>query len=1009
VIIKNKNKLSITIIVAAFLITSTIVPAQIINNYKKENNEISDIAIAVTFSENDLIFETFDGYDVVYLKDGGVLNDIGKPLLPIKNILVALPENMKATNVRILSNVEKELSSVYNILPAQEPQKIGISIGNPTFIKDDNIYQSEGLYPSKIVELKGMTDLAGQAIALITIYPLQYSPSLKTLKLHTNINFVIEGETGYVCGDYLPVYISETELKEYQEKVKDLVINPEDVILKTNKDPQPCSVDPDDYDYVIITQDSWVSAFQPLADWKTQKGIPTNIVTTEWIYNSGGYSGTDVQKIKAFVQDVYTNWGTTYVLLGGDINVVPCHYRTFPGVDSDPVPNDVYYADFDSDWICEVNIGRASVTGTGNGTGQIGNFINKILTYETNPPLTNYAMNAGFFGFNLDGSTPAEQCKIDIKNSYIPSSWTVTTVYDSQGGNHQTNVINALNAGQNLVNHADHSNSDCMGTGYVNHDWLIYNSDTDALTNGNKQTILYSMGCDPAAYDVSNCIAEHFVRNSNGGGIAFIGNSRYGWYNPGYYDTLSMEFDVHFFKSLFQENLYHLGAAFTDHKNDVMQSHSGDDYYQYCYTELTLLGDPELPVWKNNPASFDVTHPDEIPVGSSSFTVHIETTNGSNLQNAYVCLWKSDEVYLTGYTNSNGNVTFNPSPTTTGIMTVTVTKQDYLPYEGNVTVVIPNIPPNAPSNPNPPDDSTGVDINADLSWTCSDPDGDSLIYNVYFGTTTNPPIVSFGQFETTYNPGTMNFDTNYYWKIKAIDIHGASTMGPLWNFETEGEPLNYPPEFSNENPSNGATNVTITTSLISIYISDTEGDSFTCTIETSPNVGSVMYANVTNGTKTCDISGLEYNTIYTWYVNATDSGSGQTTSEIYTFTTESASNNPPNKPNIDGPLSGNIGISYTYTFTSTDPDEDDIQYYIYWGDGTITDWTSFQASGSSYSDEHTWSISGNYIIKAKAKDTNGAESDWGTLSITMPLDLQISKQSSNQLLLKMMQRFLLQQ
>ena len=226
----------------------------------------------------------------------------------------------------------------------------------------------------------------------------------------------------------------------------------------------------------------------------------------------------------------HATWGTIYVLLGGDINIVPCHYKTFSGVDPDPVPNDAYYADFDSDWICEVNIGRASVTGPGSGNGQIGNFINKIMTYETNPPLTSYAKNAAFFGFDLDSWTDAEQCKITIKNAYIPTSWSMTTVYDSQGGNHFTNVINALNAGQNLVNHADHSNNDCMGTGYVNHDWLMYSSDMDALTNGNKQTIFYSMGCDPAAYDVSNCIAEHFVRNNNGGGIAFVGNSRYGWY-----------------------------------------------------------------------------------------------------------------------------------------------------------------------------------------------------------------------------------------------------------------------------------------------------------------------------------------------------------------------------------------------------------------------------------------------------------------------------------------------
>ena len=141
-----------------------------------------------------------------------------------------------------------------------------------------------------------------------------------------------------------------------------------------------------------------MSAFQPLADWKTQKGVPATIVTTDWIYNNGGYSGSHVEKIRSFVQDAYNTWGTTYVLLGGDIDVVPCKNTTFLSVDPDPVPNDAYYADFDGDWVCELNVGRASVTGPGNGTGQIGTFVNKVLTYETNPPLTNYAKDAGFFG-----------------------------------------------------------------------------------------------------------------------------------------------------------------------------------------------------------------------------------------------------------------------------------------------------------------------------------------------------------------------------------------------------------------------------------------------------------------------------------------------------------------------------------------------------------------------------------------------------------------------------------
>jgi PKD repeat protein len=96
-------------------------------------------------------------------------------------------------------------------------------------------------------------------------------------------------------------------------------------------------------------------------------------------------------------------------------------------------------------------------------------------------------------------------------------------------------------------------------------------------------------------------------------------------------------------------------------------------------------------------------------------------------------------------------------------------------------------------------------------------------------------------------------------------------------------------------------------------------------------------------------------------------------------------NHPPNPLDITGPPSGKAGTSYTYTFTSTDPDGDDVSYYIKWGDEDVTDWTTPQSSGSpGYSESHTWSTQGSYTIEAKAKDTYGAESDWATLSVSMP-------------------------
>ncbi len=355
--------------------------------------------------------------------------------------------------------------------------------------------------------------------------------------------------------------------------------------------------------------------------------------------------------------------------------------RTINPPDSDPVPNDAYYADFDNDWISELNVGRASVSGPGTGAGQIGTFITKLLTYEQNPPA--FTTTAAMFGFDLDSRTKAEQCKIAIVNAHFTTGWTVTTVYDSQTGNHLTNAIAAMNAGQNIINHADHSNTDVMGMGYTHHNLLLDIADVDALTNGNKQGTLYSMGCDPAAFDENDCIAEHFLQNPNGGSLAFIGNSRYGWYQSQSYNTLSMGYDQSFFHSLMSNNLYHLGAAFSDHKDSYINT--GDEYDQYIYSELTLLGDPELPIWLATPQPLAITAPTSLQTGPSTFTVTV-TSGDSPKADVTVCLWKNPDVYLTATTDGTGTATFTPDPATPGTLTVTATAQNCLPAVATATV-----------------------------------------------------------------------------------------------------------------------------------------------------------------------------------------------------------------------------------------------------------------------------------------------------------------------------------
>jgi len=103
-----------------------------------------------------------------------------------------------------------------------------------------------------------------------------------------------------------------------------------------------------------------------------------------------------------------------------------------------------------------------------------------------------------------------------------------------------------------------------------------------------------------------------------------------------------------------------------------------------------------------------------------------------------------------------------------------------------------NNPPNEPSNPYPPNGGGNINVDEHFSWNCSDPDGDPLKYDVYFGTTSPPPIVSSNQSQNTYYPGILNYEIQYYWKIVAWDSNGASTEGPTWSFTTKEKSNNAP-------------------------------------------------------------------------------------------------------------------------------------------------------------------------------------------------------------------------
>lgn len=84
----------------------------------------------------------------------------------------------------------------------------------------------------------------------------------------------------------------------------------------------------------------------------------------------------------------------------------------------------------------------------------------------------------------------------------------------------------------------------------------------------------------------------------------------------------------------------------------------------------------------------------------------------------------------------------------------------------------------------------------------------------------------------------------------------------------------------------------------------------------------------------------------------------------------------PDQPTINGPTFGKPNTNYTFTLVSSDPENEDVYYYIDWGDGTVEDWIGPYSSGEPIDFTHSWDTVGEYNIKARAKDVNGARGIW---------------------------------
>ena len=442
---------------------------------------------------------------------------------------------------------------------------------------------------------------------------------------------------------------------------------------------------------------------------------------------NGEYLGSDLpEKIHAYLQECKGKWGEgLFVLLGGDINIVPARFYTAANSRDEKsaiCPSDAYYSDLDCTWNSNGNhlyaergkdvvslnsncyVGRASVENIEEATL----FVNKVLAYEKMNNLSvdkGYLMNhlavSAYIGKYDNGFLLADAKKqlndtLKLYPQLNDHKWYLFDHYNCTCNKHwdkyqysngqelnKANFIAALNDGGasgfnhfHIVYHMDHCSPRSIGTSCKDKFENMFIPEIDNLNNGDYQQIVISGGCETTHFD-KDCVAEHFINNPHGGAVAFIGNA-----NVGY----SREYNQYgsFLKEVYGGN-YNLSLGVIFQKMPSHKAYPTDNSSTPQKMRLHLLGDPEMPVWSSVPQDFDADiHLSPLNFGNNEISIKIN--NLPDGESATVCLFKDKEVYKRIEICDTLTHCFVFNVKSKGTVKVTMTARNFIPYDEEIQV-----------------------------------------------------------------------------------------------------------------------------------------------------------------------------------------------------------------------------------------------------------------------------------------------------------------------------------
>ncbi len=665
--------------------------------------------ITVAIDPRDVTFTALPGGEEIVALAGSADRWMrtGAPDLPVIRLVVRVEDDVRVESAHVVSERTAALGR-HRLAPAPAPAREGEAPRSA----DPVIYGADRMIPELGVLAAGEGFLRGHRLVHVVLFPLRANPVSGEVELATEMTIELITAPAPATGRRPRAVPWEAKVDATLDRV---TVDLRGGAARARMAPLPAessamfwsptyrpTADGSPVEYVIVTSAALESSFQPFADWKTRKGVQAVVRTIEWIDTS--YPGVDrAEKLRAFLTDAYENWGTLWVLLGGDSDVIPARYAAHALANPpELIPTDLYFSCLDGNWnadgdelfgegippgfpaggdsadlVPELYLGRAPVSNA----AAVAAFIAKTQGYERGLGLgSRYPSSALLLGEVLaPGADGAEYCE-DVRQR-LPAGMRLVRMYENYQAfpgsipEIRSAVIDSINAGFGIVHHVGHGYRNTMSVG----DGTLGNSDVDNLTNGDRQSVVYAINCSSAAFDFA-AIGERFLKNPTGGGVAYIGSSRVAFSGE------SRPFQNEFYRLVFADSVTAAGEAVGWSKIPFIGGSSSETAYRWIQFALTLLGDPELPIWRRAPDAIAAASPLAVALGAGSYSV-TATVGGVPLRGARATLWKTGDAFATGVTQPDGVATLPWTPAATGSFHVTVTHPDYQPVEKTAAVV----------------------------------------------------------------------------------------------------------------------------------------------------------------------------------------------------------------------------------------------------------------------------------------------------------------------------------